>query len=135
MASYVFTEGSEEIAKGTVVWSTSDSIYYARLVGVLPAITLSTGLSSVTAIGTDVALSSLAIVKEDGSTRVLFKAENITWTSIATGSTIEGVVFYKDGGGDSSHVPIALHDVTATPTNGGTVSLTLSSGIVFSLTN
>ena len=134
MASYVFTEGSKQIANSSATWTTTASTYYARLVGVLPLITL-TSLTTVTGIGTDVALSSLAIVREDGSTRVLFKSSNITWTSIATGSTIEGVVFYKDKGGDSSHVPICLHDVTATPTNGGTVSLTLSSGIVFSLTN
>jgi hypothetical protein len=134
MASYVFTEGSLQVSEGDATWSTTGSTYMARLVGVLPLISL-TSLDTVTGIGTDATLSSLSIVKEDASTRVLFKSSNVSWTSIATGSTIVAVVFYRDMGADSLAIPLCVHDVTDTPTNGGTVSLTLSSGIVFSLTN
>ena len=131
MASYVFNEGAEEISKGTVVWGTGT--FKARLAGALPASTI-TDLQAVTAIGEDATLSSMVITKDDAGNRILFEAGNPSWSSIATGSTIVCVVFYEDNGADSSHVPVCVHDVTDTPTNGGTVSLTLSSGIVFKLT-
>jgi hypothetical protein len=134
MASFVFVHGASKIGDGTAGWSTATGIYKARLAGgALPASTI-TSLAAVTGIGNDATLSSLVVTKEEGSTRVLFASGNPAWSSIATGSTITCVVFYKDAGGDSSHVPLAVHDVTDTPTNGGTIGLTLSSGIVFTLT-
>jgi hypothetical protein len=121
MASYWFNEGAEEVAKGTVVWGTGT--YKARLVSSLPARTI-TNLTGVTGIGTDQTLGTLSIVKDDSNNQVKFVAANPTWTALGAGSTVAGVVVYKDGGsGDSSHVPLCVHDVTDTPTNGGDITI------------
>lgn len=124
MASFVTNEGAEEIAKGTIVWGTGT--YKARLVSSADTPTKDdTSMSAnYTAIGTDQTLTTLSIVKDTTNDRVLFKADNPTWTSVAGGSTVGWCVAYKDGGGgDATHIPIFVHDVANTATNGGNITI------------
>lgn len=120
MASYWFNEGLEEVQKGTVVWGTGT--YKARLVSSVPARTI-TSMTGVTAIGTDQTLGSLSIVKDDTNNQVKFKAANPTWTALAAGSTVAAVVVYKFVTDDAGSIPLCVHDVTDTPTNGGDITI------------
>lgn len=51
-------------------------------------------------------------------------AANVATAPVATGSTVTQIVIYKWTGTATTSQLIAREDVTATPTNGGTISLT-----------
>ena len=86
--------------------------------------------------GTDQTLGSKAIAKQTSTDRVAVDAADPTWTAVAGGSTIAGVVIYKDTGTPTTSKLIAYLDVTDTPTNGGDITVQFATpangGIVLS---
>lgn len=120
MASYWFNEGSEEMAKSLIDW-TADTIR-ARLVAAVPARTI-TSMTGQTAIGSDQTLGTKSIVKDDTNNQVKFVAANPTWTAVAAGSTVAAVIVYKFVTDDAGSIPLCVHDVTDTPTNGGDITI------------
>jgi hypothetical protein len=55
-------------------------------------------------------------------------AANVTTATISTGSTITQIVIFKSTGTSTTSQLIAREDVTSTPTNGGTITLTWDTG-------
>jgi len=123
MASFVTNEGASLIGAGTIVWGTGT--YKARLVksSVTPDKdnAVMTGLTAVAGT-TDQTLTSLSKVKDNANDRVLYKAANPTWAAVAAGDTAGWVVIFKFGTNDADSVPIAVHDITDTPGNGGDIT-------------
>jgi hypothetical protein len=122
MASYWFNAGADELAKSTITW-TSDTIK-ARLVSSLPArtITSMTGITALTG-ATDQTLGTKSIVKDDTNNQVKYVAANPTFSAVTTSQTVAAVVVFKYGTGDADSIPLCVHDVTDTPTNGGDITI------------
>jgi hypothetical protein len=74
-------------------------------------------------IGTDQTLGSKTIAKDTASDFAYLDVADPTWTAVAGGSTIVGVVIYKDTGTPTTSKILAYIDVTDTPTNGGDITL------------
>lgn len=77
-------------------------------------------------IGTDQTLGSKAIGKDLTGDFAYFDAADPTWSAVAGGSTIAGVVIYKDTGTPTTSKILAYVDVTDTPTNGGDITLQIA---------
>ena len=124
MAQALYGLGRDGFANALVNW-TSDTINVA-LVGAGYSANMATDnwYSSVVAnvIGVPVALASKS------SALGVCNAANVTFAAISTGSTITQIVIYKSTGVNGTSLLIAREDVTSTPTNGGTITLTWDSG-------
>ncbi len=122
MASFVTNRGSLNLQSNVIVWA-SDTIK-ARLVpsSVTPTKddTVMTGL---TAIGTDQTLGSKTRTEDTVNDRIVYDAADPTWTAVASGSTIGWCIVFKFGTVDGDSVPIAVLDLTDTPTNGGDITV------------
>jgi hypothetical protein len=77
-------------------------------------------------IGTDQTLGSKATGKDTTSDFAYFDAADPTWTAVPGGSTIAGVVIYKDTGTPTTSKILAYIDVTDTPTNSGDITLQIA---------
>lgn len=55
-------------------------------------------------------------------------AANVTSGTLVAGSTITQIVIYKSTGTNTTSQLIAREDVTSTPTNGGTITITWDTG-------
>jgi hypothetical protein len=120
MASYWFNQGANKVGDGTVVW-TSATIK-ARLVASVPARTI-TSMTGQTAIGSDPTLGTKSISKDDTNNQIKYVAANPTWSAVAAGSTVAGVIVYAFITDDANSIPLCVHDVTDTPTNGGDITI------------
>lgn len=70
-------------------------------------------------------LASKAVTLDQGNNRAEFSAANLTWSTLASGATIAGMLLVKEGvSDDTTSRLIAYLDVTDTPTNGGDVAFT-----------
>jgi hypothetical protein len=77
-----------------------------------------------------VALTGEAGSEDDTNNWALIDSDNIAFAAIATGETIVGCfIFDNAGGADSSRNLYAIHDLTSTPTNGSTVTVTTVNGV------
>lgn len=77
-----------------------------------------------------VALTSEAGSEVDASDWALIDADDIVHSAnIAAGETIVGGFVYIHTGNDTTAAVLQIHDLTATPTNGGPVTVTTSSGV------
>lgn len=74
-------------------------------------------------IGTDQTLGSKVTGKDTTGDFAYFDAADPTWTAVAGGSTIAGVVIYKDTGTPTTSKVLAYLDVTDTATNGGDITV------------
>jgi hypothetical protein len=126
MASALYDTGRDAILNGGVNW-TADTIKVALLgSGYTANMATDQFFSAVSAsvIGTPMALANKS------SAAGVANADPVTSASIATGSTITQIVIYKDTGNPATSQLIAREDVpSATPTNGGTVTLSWDSGV------
>jgi hypothetical protein len=124
MAQALYDTGRNAFATGAINW-TSDTIKVA-LVGAGYSANMATDqwYSAVSAnvIGVPVQLTSPT------ASAGVCNAANVTFAAIATGSTVTQIVIYKDTGTAGTSQLIAREDVTSTPTNGGTISITWDTG-------
>lgn len=136
MASYVSNRGARDLSVGTsgtqITWA-SDTIK-ARLVA--SSVTPNkddTSMTGYTAIGTDQTLGTKTFTEDTTNDRIVYDAADPTWTAVAGGSTVGWVVIYKFVTNDAGSTPIAVLDITDTPTNGGDITITFASTGIFYL--
>ena len=85
------------------------------------------------AVGTDQTVATPTV------TSGVFNADDPTWTSVASGSTVISYVIYKSTGTASTSNLIAFFDTDAAaaainiPTNGGNITLVLNASGIFAL--
>jgi hypothetical protein len=120
MSSALYDTGRNAFLLAAINWTT-DTIKVA-LVGAGYAANMATDqfFSLVTAnvIGVPVQLTSPTAAAG------VANAANVTTAAISTGSTVTQIVLYKDTGTSTTSQLIAREDVTSTPTNGGTFTIT-----------
>lgn len=92
-----------------------------------------TSMTGYTAIGTDQTLGSKTKTKDTGTDRVVFDAADPTWPAVAIGSIYGWIVIYKFVTNDAGSTPIAVLDVTDTPTNGSDVGAAFNAAGIFYL--
>lgn len=74
-----------------------------------------------------VALTGEAATEDDTNDRSNIDANDVSFGALETGGTIVGCfIFDQAGGADASRNLIAVYDLTSTPTNGGTVTVTIT---------
>lgn len=136
MASFVYNEGAEEIQKNALSW-TADTIKAALLAESQMA-TYNKDDTDLTAaaytganrIGTDQTLGNKSIVKNTTDDRIEFdQSTMLTWSSV-TGAQVGGILIYED---DTTDVPLCLIDITPVTPNGGDLTWTPASNVVFYL--
>ena len=123
MASAMYSAAKEDFL-GAAINMSSDTIQ-VRLVSTGYTFSAAhTSMSDTTSykLNTDQTLGSKTI------TNGVFDAANVTWSSVASGSTIGGAVIFKFNTDDAGSTPIAYIDLTDTATNGGDASITWDNG-------
>jgi hypothetical protein len=86
---------------------------------------------------TDQTLGSKVLSKDTTNDFAYLDAGDVTFTAVTAGSTIAGVVVYKDTGTPTTSKIIAYYDVTDTATNGGDITIqwaTVANGGILKLT-
>jgi len=78
-------------------------------------------------------LALKTVTESDANDRAEFDAENITWTALATGDTIDAAALIKEVANDAASPLIAHLDLTDTPTNGGDITLVVDASGFFVL--
>ena len=77
-------------------------------------------------------LASCTITQDDVNNRIVFDATDPSAWTLSTGATIGYAVIYKHDTNDATSIPLFLLDLTDTPTNGGTFTVTFpTSGIAY----
>lgn len=120
MAASLYDTGRNAFATAAVNWLT-DTIKVALVKAAYVAdMAADQFFSSVSAnvIGTPATLANKTSVAG------VVDADDVTIGPLATGDTVTQIVIYKDTGTAATSQLIAREDVTSTPTNGGTVTLT-----------
>lgn len=77
-----------------------------------------------------VALTSEAATEDDTNDWGLLDADDVAFGALATGGTIVGWFLYVHTGSDATASVLGIGDLTSTPTNGGTVTVNTTSGVV-----
>lgn len=73
------------------------------------------------------ALTSEAASEDDTNDRANIDSDNVAFGAISAGETIVGAfIFDNAGGADSSRNLLSIHDLASTPTNGGTITVTVA---------
>lgn len=124
MSAGLYATGRNAFATAGVNW-TSDPIYVAFVgAGYVANMSTDQWYSSVQSyvIGSPIQLTSTA------ASAGVCSAANVTSGNLSTGSTITQIVIFKNTGTPGTSQLIAREDVTSTPTNGGTVSITWDTG-------
>lgn len=124
MSNFLFNEGKSAMMTGALNLST-DSISVA-LVKDTPTITPSATTSNISSFSANTIGTAQVLANKTVSSNV-FDADDVTFNTVAGGSTVKGFVIYKTTGGTL----IAWIDTgTGIPfaTNGGNVTLTFSGG-------
>jgi hypothetical protein len=76
-----------------------------------------------------VALTGEAASEDDTNDWALLDSGDVAFAAISSGETIVGAfIFIEEGGADSSREVLAIYDLTSTPTNGGTITVTTANG-------
>lgn len=134
MANALYTKGKEKILQGQVNFATDTITAMLVKNDYLQSLTTDEFLSDIAShrLSTDQALASKTVA--GGA----FDANDITFPTVAAGSTSEGVVLYKDTGNPATSPLIAYIDtITGFPlaTNGGDVNIQWDNGAfkIFSL--
>lgn len=92
-----------------------------------------TSMTGYTAIGTDQTLGSKTFTEDTTNDRIVYDAADPTWTAVASGSTVGWCVVFKLVTNDAGSTPIAVIDLTDTPTNGGDITVTFNASGIFYL--
>lgn len=124
MANFLFNEGKNAMMTGALNLST-DSLSIA-LIKDAPTITPTVSTSNISSFVNNT-IGTAQVLANKTVTANVFDADDVTFTTIASGSTVKGFVIYKTTGGTL----IAWVDTgTGIPfaTNGGNVTLTFSGG-------
>lgn len=133
MASFVYNEGAKGLtSNGTIDWAT-DTIKARLVASSVTPDKDDTTMTGYTAIGTDQTLGSKTKTKDTTNDRIVFDAADPTWTAVASGSTVGYVAIFKFVTNDAGSTPIALLDITDTPTNGGDITIALNANGAFYL--
>lgn len=133
MASFVTDAGALGLVAGTISWG-SDTIKARLVMSSVTPLPTSAVMTGLTAIGTDQTLGTKTGPTTDGTNhRTGYDAADSVWTSVSLGSTVGWVVVYKFVTNDADSIPIAVIDVTDTPTNGANITITYDATGVFYL--
>lgn len=76
-----------------------------------------------------VALSNEAATEDDTNDWALIDCDDVAFGALGAGGTIVGFFIYIHTGNDATAAVLIIGDLTSTPTNGGTVTVTTGSGI------
>ena len=135
MASFVTNEGADKLlGTATAINWASDTIKARLVASSFTPDKDNTVMTGYTQIGTDQTLSNKTKTKDTTNDRIVYtNTVNITWTAVASGSTIGWVAIYKFVSVDADSIPICIIDVTDTPTNGSDIALTPSANGLFYL--
>lgn len=76
-----------------------------------------------------VALTTVTAAEDDANDWSLIDAADVSFGALGTGATIVGAFICKYNASDSASEVLMIFDLTSTPTNGGTVTVTTGSGI------
>jgi hypothetical protein len=76
-----------------------------------------------------VALTSEAATEDDTNNWGLIDSADVSFGALGTGGTIVGYFIYIEGGSDAARQLLQIGDLTSTPTNGGTITVTTGSGL------
>lgn len=77
-----------------------------------------------------VALTSEAASEDDTNDWGLIDADDVAFGALGAGGTIVGAfLFIEEGGADSARELLGIYDLTSTPTNGGTITVSTTNGI------
>ena len=125
MASFVFDSGADGLTSGGGITWASDTIK-ARLgaSSVTPA-KADASMTGYTGIGTDQTVTTKTKTKDTTNHIEKFSFDAVTWSAVATGSTVGWIVIYKFVTNDAGSTPIAAIDVNPdVPTNGSDMTYT-----------
>lgn len=76
-----------------------------------------------------IALTSEAATEDDANDWALLDSDDVAFGALTTGETIVGAFVFIHTGSDATASVIAIYDLTSTPTNGGTFTVTTGSGL------
>lgn len=76
-----------------------------------------------------VALTTGAVTEDDTNDWALIDFADVAFGALGTGGTIVGYFIYKYNASDAAAEVLQIGDLTSTPTNGGTITVTTASGI------
>ena len=76
-----------------------------------------------------VALTSEAGSEDDTNDWALIDCDDVAFGALGTGGTIVGWFIYIHTGSDATAEVLMIGDLTSTPTNGGTVTVTTANGV------
>lgn len=136
MANALYAKGKEKLLSSTSSISLDTDTIKVALVKNDYAQNLTTDewytAISASVVGTPITLSSKSIVNG------VFDAADVTWSAVASGSTFEGVVIYKDTGvAGTSPLLAYIDNITGFPlaSNGGDITVQWDNGAykIFSL--
>lgn len=138
MASYVNDVGAAGLTSGGGITWASDTIK-ARIVKSTATIaktdTTMTPYTTITG-STDFTLANKnKDTATSGKTKFGNTSTALSWTAVAAGETVMGIVIFKFVTNDAGSTPIAFIDTTDTPTNGGNITYTEGSDGLFYLSN
>lgn len=76
-----------------------------------------------------VALANEAATEDDTNDWALIDSDDVAFGALGAGGTIVGYFIFIETGSDATASVLQMGSLTSTPTNGGTVTVTTSSGI------
>lgn len=136
MASFVTNRGARDLSVGTsgtqITWA-SDTIKARLVASSFTPDKDNTSMTGYTAIGTDQTLGSKTFTEDTTNDRIVYDGADPTWSAVAGGSTVGWVVIFKFVTNDAGSTPIAVLDITDTPTNGGDITITFAATGIFYL--
>lgn len=136
MASFLVNRGARDLSVATggtpIAWA-SDTIKARLVASAFTPTKDDTSMTGYTAIGTDQTLGSKTFTEDTANDRLVYDAADPTWTAVAGGSTVGWVAIFKFVTNDAGSTPIAILDITDTPTNGGDITVTFSASGIFYL--
>lgn len=136
MASFITNRGARDLSDSTsgtpINWAANT--IRARLVASSATVNKDdTSLTPYTVIGTDQDLGSKTFTEDTTNDRIVYDAANPTWTAVAGGSTVGGVVIFKFVTNDAGSTPICFIDIADTATNGSDITIDFASTGIFYL--
>jgi len=75
-----------------------------------------------------VAMTGEAATEDDTNDWALLDSDDVAFGALGTGGTIVGAFIFIHTGSDATASVLGIFDLTSTPTNGGTVTVTTGSG-------
>lgn len=139
MASSLYNTGLEKILNATVNLNASADV---RVLALKSGYTfdpdhdvvndLTPGSNELTVAGyARLTCTGEVITRDDTNNRVFFDLNDPAFAALTAGETIIALVFFIHTGSDATAQLIAYIDVVDTPTNGGTITLTVSANGLF----